>query len=195
VEVELEYLTRGPQGQAFDLLFKELDAVDVGKVAHAYRELLDGYHVWLADRPELCHKVSQQPVTRVGSAHIPWCQTWPILIPSFWYPLLLQWRGLAFKPGRAAVVQSEAYYSNESILDQLMPVSPTGEHRRRGERPANKQEYQDGDSKFSARNAQRLKELFDLPNRRLRELLGRLPAEGVAVVPPVDQPGSWWRTA
>jgi hypothetical protein len=187
--VELDYLLEGPSKGLLDLLLQRPDVVDSHKIVDAYRQLVDGYHVWLAEKPELCRKVSQKPVG-VISGTIPWCFTWPVLLPSLYYPLLLQWRSLVFRPRGAAIVQSEAYYANRSILDQLFPMSPKA-IADRGKRHANEQIYHE-DAEINPRNAERLKQFFELPNRRLHELLRMLPAEGVAVLPPVDTPGAWW---
>jgi len=191
LDVELEYLFQGAQRGLLDLLLQKPDDVTIYRIVGAYRQLSDGYNMWLADHPEWCRKVSQKPITTV-SGNIRWCLTWPTLIPSLYYPLLLQWRSLVFRPRRAAILQSEAYYADRRIIEELFPMNPKGQSARGV--PSNKQMYH-GDSEISPQNARRLKQFFELPNRRLRELLRMLPNEGVAVVPPADRPGAWWPDA
>jgi len=191
VDIELRYLLEGPNKDLVRRLFREVDAVDAREVYRIYRRVVDGYNIWLAEAPWRCNNVSRLGLTGDGTMNISWCQSWPVVLPSLWYPLLLHWRDVVFRPRRFAVVQSEAYYARRSILDQLFPLVPQGvaEEERT---PLHKQPPYGRDLRLSEGSVRRLRDFLELPNRRLRELLSRLPSEGVAVIPRVEEPGSWW---
>jgi len=194
--IELKYFDQPETQTLMDGILQEPRSVDVRWIFSRYRRLADGYHKWLASDPALCSKVSKLGISEPPGPNypipdVPWCYSWPFIITTLYYPMLLHWRAVAFRPQRVAIVQSEFYYANRSIVDGLFGLSLPQQPGPTREGNANKAEYQPG-TVMSTEIRQRLETLYSSHNKYLRGLLEIVQDEGAIVMPAVGHHGAWW---
>jgi hypothetical protein len=192
VKFELEYMkTPSARKTLWTVLGDDESLVGIQRF-RAYQSLGRDFALWLGpSQSQRCRMVTgpYQRVHDVG-ANLTRC---PVIIPflstAVYAPALHHWIS-QMSPDNVAVVQSEAYFADRSVLLGLFPNPLFAWRHLLEKQVVNSGVYRT--TPLSEDLEVTLRAFFDVPNARLREFLRRWVSLQLRVIPDPDTPGSWW---